>query len=204
MNPTRTRGRVLRMQIALLFAVTLGLLAGPTAVVARAQDPASECLADGGIYVYVFEQGTELLAGCSHAQTGLARLLELTAVQTAGQGFICQIDGRPDRCVATPAGDEPYWNYWWWRDGQWVYANIGASYRGVPGSIEAWHFSVSAPPPVSPGDTQPSTATPTEAAPPAVDDGGGLPGWAPTVITVAVIAAGGAGYALWRRKSRGD
>ena len=71
MSLVRTRGLALRLWIATLSAVTLGLLAGPSAATARAQDPASECLADGGIYVDVFEQGTELVAGCTHAQTGV-------------------------------------------------------------------------------------------------------------------------------------
>jgi len=211
--------------LAVLLPMVLALLAGPGTAQARAQDPASECVADGQIYVLVFEQGTELAAGCTQGQTGLARLLELTTVQTAGQGFLCQIGGRPDRCIATPVGEEPYWNYWWWRDGQWVYANIGASYRGVPGSVEAWHFSVGEPPPYLPqtasADQPPSPATADQPPSPAAADQppspaaadqtvaptpisqAGLPDWAPTAITAALFAFAGAAYLTQRRKPRG-
>jgi len=201
-NPIRTRGW--GPLLALVVTVLLGPLGGWATAPARAQDPASECVADGGIYVHVLEQGAELMAGCSHAQTGMARLLEFTTVQTAGQGFVCQIDGRPDQCVGRPAGDEPYWSYWWWRDGEWQYANIGASYRGVPGSVEAWHYSVGEPPPFAPGDLPAANGNPDQASDPAArtaDDAS--PGWLPTVITAVVLVAAGGGYLIWRRSRAG-
>ena len=207
MTATRTRAGTVAALLAVLLPMVLALLAGPGTAQARAQDPASECVADGQIYVLVFEQGTELAAGCTQGQTGLARLLELTTVQTAGQGFLCQIGGRPDRCIATPVGEEPYWNYWWWRDGQWVYANIGASYRGVPGSVEAWHFSVGEPPPylpqTAPADQPPSPATADQTVAPTPINQAGLPDWAPTAITAALFAFAGAAYLTQRRKPSG-
>lgn len=205
MRPAAARKRAWSLIATLLLV--LGLAAGPSAAAIAAPDPASDCTDAGGIYVYVIDQGTRVLEGCTHAETGLGRLLELTTVQTAGQGFVCQIDGKPQRCVANPAGDEPYWSYWWWREDQWRYATIGASYRGIPGSIEAWHFSPGEPPPMLPPGqvvTQDSVEpTPPSASPSSAPGqagtgrGGGL-----TAITVVVITAAGLGYGLWYRKQK--
>lgn len=200
MNPVRA--------VLLAALLAFGLLAAPAS--ARAQDPVAECLSGGGIYLYVHDQSAEVLAGCSHAETALARLLELTTVQTIGQGFICQIDGRPERCVNTPGGTDPYWSFWWWRDGQWQYANIGASYRGTPGSIEAWHYSPGEPPPVLPAaDASPlpgyeisASFTPAASAPATAppDEQVGDQDWVPTAATLGVLLLAGSGYWLWRRK----
>ncbi len=188
------------------LGLVVGLLAGPASLPAVAQDPASQCRSDGGIYVYVLDQGSEVLAGCTHAETGMGRLLELTTVQTAGAGFICRIAGRPERCLATPGGDEPYWGYWWWRpsaeapEGQWQYATIGGSYKGVPGSVEAWHFSVGEQPPFQPSAVE-AAVQPASEAPGPSDSTPQTQGWgatAPTAATVAFLGVGG--YGLWRRR----
>lgn len=201
-------GTWVRSLLAGLLLV-LGLSTGPIAPAAAA-DPASDCIADGGIYVYVFDQDAKVVEGCTHADTGLGRLLELTSVQTTGSGFICQIAGLPDRCVGNPAGEDPYWGYWWWRDEQWRYATIGGSYRGVSGSIEAWHFSPGEPPSMTPAASAPASAAPEQtspatppASPPAsadpAADTAGPPGWANTAITIVAVGALVLGYGLLRR-----
>lgn len=197
-------GRVVAALLATLVAVA-GLAVGPAA--ASADDAAPEC--PNGIYVYVIEQDEILVEGCSQAETAMARLLDLTTVQTVGQGFICQIADRPDSCEKQPGGDEPYWSFWWWRDGAWVYATVGGSFKGEPGSIEAWHFAPGVPPTTTPGQSAGSSpgASPAPAAThgrpaepdPTTDADGGLPSWAPTAITAAVIALAGLGYFVWYR-----
>lgn len=200
--------RLLRLLFATVGLV-LGLIVVSAALPSSAQssDPVSECVAGEGIYLYVFEQESPVVEGCTHAETAMGRLLELTQVQTIGQGFICQIDSRPERCVNTSGGDDPYWNFWWWRDGAWVYATIGGSYPGTPGSVEAWHYSSGIEPPVTPpiGAAPGGSASPAASAPPSTEPSepepttDQMPGWLPTAITVAVLGLLAGGYLAWRR-----
>ncbi|MGI5952317.1 MAG: hypothetical protein ACOX61_10815 [Brooklawnia sp.] len=187
-----------RIVLAALVAV-VGLLVSPAT--AAADEPLPDC--PDGTYVYVVEQGSLVTQGCSEGETAMARLLELTTVQTVGQGFVCQLDGRPERCESPAGGDAPYWSYWWWRDGEWAYATIGASHRGEPGSIEAWHYAPGEPPPFAAGQGgSAETSQPPAPASPEPDEGG-LPGWAPTAITIGVLGVAGLGYAGWQRSRKG-
>lgn len=203
--------RVLRPLVATIGLI-LGLLVAPAALAsAEPGDPVAECVAGEGIYLYVFEQQSPVVEGCTHAETAMGRLLELTEVNTIGQGFICQIDSRPERCVNTSGGDDPYWNFWWWRDGAWVYATIGGSYPGTPGSVEAWHYSSGVEPPVTPpvGSAPGASASPAASASPNAESSAAgndpepaadpMPGWLPTAITVGVLGLLAGGYLAWRR-----
>lgn len=196
-----------RFAIGLGVVGTLGLGVPPASALAD-EDPIADCLARQQIWVAVYYEGEPLAASCTEAATGFERLAEFTTVETAGQGFVCKLDGQPEVCEI-PTGDGPYWNYWWWRDGQWRYATMGGSYAGEPGSIEAWNFSAGVEPPVA-GDqatagaatSQPSASQPgaEPSASPDPQPTGGLPGWAPTALTIAAVGIVGGGYALFRRR----
>ena len=199
----------LRFALAVGLGVTgvLGLGLHPVAALAD-DDPIADCLAQQKIWVAVYYEGEALAASCTDAATGVERLAQFTTVETAGQGFICQLAGQPEVCEI-PTGDGPYWNYWWWRDGQWRYATMGGSYAGEPGSIEAWHFSAGVEPPVAgdqppPVEMTPRPGSPASSAepgePPIPQPDAGLPSWAPTALTLAAVALVGGGYAVCRRR----
>lgn len=192
-------GHGLRLLLAVLVT-TVGLLAGAPA---SAQQTGPDCAE--GSYVYVVYEGQAVVEGCGQAETAMGRLLELTTVQTAGQGFICQLAGHPDNCEGRPSGDQPYWSYWWWRDGEWVYATVGASYKGELGSIEAWHYAPGEPPqfvPAEAGAAASPAATPTPPDSSNQADDQGLPAWAPTAITAAVLGVATLGYLGWHRSRK--
>nr|MBC7244667.1 hypothetical protein [Chloroflexota bacterium] len=72
-------------------------------------------------------------------------------------GAVCRIeqDGcdyptMPCFCQCTGA-QCLYWSYWHWRDGRWVYSQVGsADYQVRHGDIEGWSWSEGQPPPVVP------------------------------------------------------
>lgn len=54
-----------------------------------------------------------------------------TGCNVPDEPCFCQCQGSP--CI--------YWNYWQWRDGQWVYSPLGASTRRVgDGDVDGWFW----------------------------------------------------------------
>lgn len=184
------------------LALVCGLVLLP--VGGAAADEEADCQQAGGIYVYIFYESSQVTAGCTHAQTGYARIAELTTVAATSSGFICRIADRPETCTEPDGGTQVYWTYWWWRDDAWLYATEGGGYRGVPGSVEAWHYSAGEMPPVEPtanGRVSPAaTADTPRAAPAGSGPGPGSP--ATTIVTLAVVLLGGLGYFIWHRRQR--
>ncbi|HWL36204.1 MAG TPA: hypothetical protein VNQ77_08405 [Frankiaceae bacterium] len=88
--------------------------------------------------------------------------------------FLCAIDGYPE----TGCGDEPpspYWSFWVWRDGAWVYSNEGvgtftvgdADKDGHPDPLGFRYHEVDkkAAPRANPSYPKPTTAPPRTSAP---------------------------------------
>lgn len=72
-------------------------------------------------------------------------------------GAVCRIeqdgcDYPTEPCFCQCRGAQClYWSYWHWREGHWVYAQVGAADHQVrDGDIEGWAWSNGQPPPIVP------------------------------------------------------
>src|SRR5699024_7838709 len=71
------------------------------------------------------------------------------SVQTIDNGgFVCQIDGKPDRSVCKDSANGTSWYYYYaGSDGTWKYSSLGAGNRTViEGGYEGWNFGPKTPP----------------------------------------------------------
>gem|GEM_PF-1394565 len=158
--------------------LTLLVLAGAvgSARPAAADSGAATCMGNGGIYVYVFNQGSEIAEGCSSGSNAYQRVSSVAGrTQATSSGFICKIGGVPDGACEVDSSTQVYWSFWWWRNGSWTYATAGGGYAGVAGTAEAWNYSTGQAPPVSPPDpavAQPEPAPATEQPAAAQPDSG--------------------------------
>ena len=129
------------------------------------------------------------------SSTGNAGQVLIKRAQEVGQqpprftgNFLCAIDGYPESGCGDH-GDEPYWSFWYWVDGRWVYSSLGVDSYTVRDSDGDGHpdplgfryhaFSEKRAPranPSYPAPTKAATAAPPRTAPPA---GGGGASTAP-------------------------
>lgn len=132
-----------------------------------APDPLIRCAAD-------FERGSGLdaLAEAGVQTEGVA--------SSAGDAFICRIDGEPSASTDLSASGEPgyredcldippttaHWSYWYVEAGRWIESDLGARSRQVTkGGTEGWSYTLgegpNRPPAVAPdgvGHTSPEPA----------------------------------------------
>ena len=120
---------------------------------------------------------------------GSVALLAAGFVATnSGQGLICAIDVKPDRCPVTFEGS--FWSYWHSsRRGSWISYQVGAdASHPVSGELEGWRYNDGATGPgMAPSEvtaaTQPAATSPTRSADTAEATNGG-----PLFITLGAAA----------------
>lgn len=174
----------------ILVAGTLSVVGAPGA---SATGVDGACVDGNGVTVVVdfTEFGGSVQAGCapSDAATGRAALLSAGFVATnSGQGLICAIDVKPDRCPVTFEGS--FWSYWHSsRRGSWISYQVGAdASHPVSGELEGWRYNDGATGPgIAPSEvtaaTQPAATSPTRSADTAEATNGG-----PLFITLGAAA----------------
>ena len=146
--------------VALVVLVALGIsgvgtVVGPTAPAAA--DAIGSCSATTGVIVAVdfSPWGGNVERGCDAALTTGLDAVHAAGFVTAGDvhdgpAFVCRINSQPppaaEPCVNTPPATS-YWSYWHANAGQnaWSYSQVGAAtYRPLPGSVDAWTFGSTA------------------------------------------------------------
>ena len=142
--------------VVLCAVILLGLQ--PT--IAVAEDPNRAVLiiahGDGHLTTYCIPFGEAEISGAEVLRrSGLS--VRFTAYLGFGAG-VCAIDNERCplehedcfcQCKGTPC---LYWSYWHWRDGRWLYSQVGASsYKVHDGDIEGWIWGDGqSPPPLVP------------------------------------------------------
>ena len=131
----------------------------------------------------VVDYGTSAGAG-THCTSASGTAAEVLAQRASELGrprprydgnFLCAIDGYPESGCGN-SGDKPYWSFWQWVDGKWVYSSLGvdsytvrdADRDGHPDPIGFRYHELNAkqPPRANPSYPRATTAPPRTAPPP--------------------------------------
>lgn len=177
-HPSRFTSRLSHAAITLMAPCLALISAFVFPSTAWAETPVEACQRQGGIYLYLSEHQQLFAEGCTSSQgtTAADRINQISSAVLLPTGWLCQIDGRPDRCDAPTPNTWTYWTFWWAQGTDyWVYAEVGASYAGIPGTVEAWNYGDGwdeLPPVPAPPLYDPSTAAPAAPAADAPVDAG--------------------------------
>ncbi|MBC7233068.1 MAG: hypothetical protein H5T68_07510 [Chloroflexi bacterium] len=143
------------LAILALALVTIAITYYAAATAAAASQPSHRAglviqLGDGS---YI----TRCIPFAEDSLSGLELLMRSGLHVVTWGGAVCRIDQdgcdyptEPCFCQCTGAKCL-YWSYWHWREGRWVYSQVGAAdYLVRDGDIEGWAWSNGQPPPVVP------------------------------------------------------
>lgn len=217
----------MRAASVLAAGVLMALAAGPALADEPAQplpqpsvhgsNPVGACLDAGQVWLFVVDDQQRVLGnqcvGTPSSGTEALRLAGVAA-ETGRQGYLCSLDGYPERCPSSFEG--VFWNYHQAAAGsRWRFSDVGAAtHRPAPGTIEGWCYNTAdesrcTPPPltvlidgelhVPPGveegdllDPAPVVRAPLPPAPP-------LP-WTTVASAGVVVLLAGAGVVAARRR----
>ena len=179
-----------------VLAATIGLAPVVAALPARA----AECVR------VVVDYGTAAGAGmhCTSA-TGTAAEVLARRAQDLGTtppryegNFLCAIDGYPESGCGDH-GTEPYWSFWYWANGGWVYSSLGVDSYTVRDADKDGHpdplgfryhaFEKKEQPRANPSYPKPTTAPPPTTQPPATRPPGTSRPAVPTARTSSATSA---------------
>src|SRR5690625_1127484 len=159
---------------------------------------AAEC---AGVTVVV-DDGTEVHTGCAPAGvSGLQALEEagFSVYTTDHGGFVCQIDGKPEKSKCKDSANKTTWYYFYaGDDGEWTSSSLGAGNRTViEGGYEGWNFGPKEPPDFktdapADSDSDSSASDSPESDSPASsssDDSTSLATWIAGAVVIVVIIA---------------
>lgn len=161
----------------------------------QAPAAAEDC---AGVTVVV-DDGADVQARCAPAGVSGMQALEeagFSVYTTDHGGFVCQIDGKPDKSQCKDSANETSWYYFHaGDDAKWKSSSLGAGNRTViEGGYEGWNFGPKEPPdyeagPDSEGSASDSSAAGRPAESSTADDSTSLATWAAGAVVIVVIIA---------------
>src|SRR5699024_7299326 len=182
--------------ISRLLLAAVPVLVAP--VLLQAPAAADDC---AGVTVVV-DDGSDVQARCAPAGvSGLQALEEagFSVYTTDHGGFVCQIDGKPEKSKCKDSANKTTWYYFYaGDDGEWTSSSLGAGNRTViEGGYEGWNFGPKEPPDFktdapadSVSDSSASDSLETDSpGSSSSDDSTGLATWIAGEVVIVVIMA---------------